>query len=393
MRGAFGRRGTAHPVWARRRSRAARLRDEHPHAAEMLAFYEDVLALQEPLYARTLKSRRAGAVEAAGGAPRLRLAALADRRRERDFARFLRAVPASAPEALKAAAARLAAEPAAASEALRAVLAREPPADAAVRLDADPAALEFFPRAFLQPLAEALVTRSLRDGGGDGRGDRAGGVSGPSPLPPAPGGGGDRAGGVSGPPPSSPAPGGAEDGRGDRAGGVSGPSPRSPAPGDADGDGRGDRGDGLPGGGGDRAGGVSEGGADRADGLSGGGDARAACPYCGAAPLAAVLRDEPEVKGRRTLLCSLCLTEWTFPRTRCPACAEERAEKRPHHVAESWPHVRLEECGSCRTYVKAIDLRETGLAVPVVDELASVELDLWAVEQGLAKLRTNLLGM
>ena len=52
-----------------------------------------------------------------------------------------------------------------------------------------------------------------------------------------------------------------------------------------------------------------------------------------------------------------------------------------------------EECGSCRTYVKAIDLREVGLAVPVVDELASIDLDLWAVEQGLSKLHTNLLGM
>ena len=100
-----------------------------------------------------------------------------------------------------------------------------------------------------------------------------------------------------------------------------------------------------------------------------------------------------EIKGRRTLLCSLCLAEWTFPRTRCPACGEERAEKRPHHVSESWAHVRVEECGSCCTYVKAIDLREVGLAVPVVDELASIDLDLWAVEQGLSKLHTNLLGM
>ena len=134
-------------------------------------------------------------------------------------------------------------------------------------------------------------------------------------------------------------------------------------------------------------------GAARDDDGAGGGDARAACPYCGAAPLAAVLRDEPAVRGRRTLLCSLCLHEWTFPRTRCPACGEERAEKRPHHVSEQWPHIRLEECGACRTYVKAIDLREAGLAVPVVDELASVELDLWAVEQGLSKPRTNLLGL
>ncbi len=36
---------------------------------------------------------------------------------------------------------------------------------------------------------------------------------------------------------------------------------------------------------------------------------------------------------------------------------------------------------------------EVGLAVPVVDELASIDLDLWAVEQGLSKLHTNLLGM
>jgi formate dehydrogenase maturation protein FdhE len=53
----------------------------------------------------------------------------------------------------------------------------------------------------------------------------------------------------------------------------------------------------------------------------------------------------------------------------------------------------VEECGSCCTYVKAIDLREVGLAVPVVDELASIDLDLWAVEQGLSKLQKNLLGL
>ena len=108
-------------------------------------------------------------------------------------------------------------------------------------------------------------------------------------------------------------------------------------------------------------------------------------------PVAAVCANLPE-QGPGTA-CSLCLTEWGFPRMRCPACGEERPERRPHHVSESWPHVRLEECGSCRVYVKAIDLREAGLAVPVVDELASVELDLWAAEQGLSKLRTNLLGL
>ena len=294
---------TPSAVWPRRRRRVERLRGEHPHAAELLAFYGDVLALQEPLYARALKSRWPGAVEAADGrAPRLRPESLPERLRARDFPRFVRAVPASATEVLKTLASRLASEPAALSELAGAVLGGEPVDAVAARIDCDAAALEFFPRAFFQPIAEALVARALRDFRGAARDDGAGGVAGT-------------------------------------------------------------------------------------------GDARAACPYCGAAPLAAVLRDEPAVRGRRTLLCSLCLHEWTFPRTRCPACGEERAEKRPHHVSEQWPHVRLEECGSCRTYVKAIDLREAGLAVPVVDELASVELDLWAVEQGLSKPRTNLLGL
>jgi len=34
-----------------------------------------------------------------------------------------------------------------------------------------------------------------------------------------------------------------------------------------------------------------------------------------------------------------------------------------------------------------------GLAVPEVDELASVSLDLWAAEKGYNKLQVNLLGL
>ena len=294
---------TPSAVWSRRRQRVGRLRDEHPHAAELLAFYDEVVVLQEPLHAKALKSRWLSAVEAADGrAPRLRLELLPERSRERDFSRFVRDVPASATDVLRAMAERLLTEPAAMSLLLSAVLAREPVDAVAARIGCDAVALEFFPRAFVQPVAEALASQTDLDFSGD------------------------------------------------RAAVGDGPVARSDS-------------------------------------------SRAACPYCGAAPVAAVLRDEPEIKGRRTLLCSLCLMEWTFPRTRCPACGQERADKRPHHVSESWPHIRVEECGSCRTYIKAVDMREFGLAVPVVDELASVELDLWAVEQGLSKLRTNLLGM
>jgi formate dehydrogenase maturation protein FdhE len=57
------------------------------------------------------------------------------------------------------------------------------------------------------------------------------------------------------------------------------------------------------------------------------------------------------------------------------------------------PHVRVEECRSCRRYPKSVDLRVRGLAVPVVDDLATVELELWAAEQGFEKIAANLLGM
>ncbi len=43
--------------------------------------------------------------------------------------------------------------------------------------------------------------------------------------------------------------------------------------------------------------------------------------------------------------------------------------------------------------MKSVDLRVDGLAVPVVDDLGSVELDLWAQQQGLEKLQRNLLGL
>jgi formate dehydrogenase maturation protein FdhE len=46
----------------------------------------------------------------------------------------------------------------------------------------------------------------------------------------------------------------------------------------------------------------------------------------------------------------------------------------------------------CHTYLKSIDLTKSGLAIPVVDELATIPLDLWAPENGYLKLQIKLLG-
>jgi FdhE protein len=45
------------------------------------------------------------------------------------------------------------------------------------------------------------------------------------------------------------------------------------------------------------------------------------------------------------------------------------------------------------TYIKSVDLTRDGRAVPVVDELATVALNVWAEKQGYTKLESNLLGL
>jgi FdhE protein len=117
------------------------------------------------------------------------------------------------------------------------------------------------------------------------------------------------------------------------------------------------------------------------------------CFACGGAPQVAVLRDLPDALGSRSLVCSGCATEWRFPRLTCPSCGETDAAKLPVHTAESIDHVRIDECTTCSHYIKTIDMRKKGDCAPVVDELASVELDMWARERGLTKLRINVLGL
>lgn len=116
------------------------------------------------------------------------------------------------------------------------------------------------------------------------------------------------------------------------------------------------------------------------------------CPFCGERPQVGVLRGEGE-GGKRSLICSLCSTEWEFRRILCLECGEESERKLPVYTAEEFPHVRIEACDTCRSYIKSVDFTKNGLAVPVVDELAAIPLDLWAQEHGYTKLQVNLLGM
>jgi FdhE protein len=116
------------------------------------------------------------------------------------------------------------------------------------------------------------------------------------------------------------------------------------------------------------------------------------CPFCNARPVAGVLRGEGD-GGKRWLLCSLCSTEWPYRRVLCPGCGEENKDKLPIYTAAEFRAVRVDACDTCHTYLKSIDLTKDGHAIPMVDEIATVALNIWAEEHDYVKLETNILGM
>lgn len=121
------------------------------------------------------------------------------------------------------------------------------------------------------------------------------------------------------------------------------------------------------------------------------GFAGSTCPTCGGRPQVAVLRPKGD-GGKRFLLCSFCLTEWEFRRILCPICGEVDYSKLPRYSAEDLIAVRVEGCDTCHYYLKSVDMTIDGLAVPMVDEVATASLDLWASGHGYKKAELNIMG-
>ncbi len=123
--------------------------------------------------------------------------------------------------------------------------------------------------------------------------------------------------------------------------------------------------------------------------------ARQVCPMCGGLPQLSyfAISGEALVSGPRYLLCSRCGHNWIFSRMTCAACGEATGAKLPiFQEPERFPHVRVDGCQSCHRYLLTFDLRRDPRVVPVVDELAALPLDLYAIDQGLTKITPNMLG-
>jgi FdhE protein len=146
------------------------------------------------------------------------------------------------------------------------------------------------------------------------------------------------------------------------------------------------------------------------------------CPACGGPPQVSyfALSAEDLVTARRYLVCARCAAVWSYPRLTCAACGEATgsrlsvfAEEGTSEIEVSgrvvrgaeavrrqasardlrFPHVRIEACDTCARYLLSIDMARDPKAVPVVDEMAAIPLDLYAAERGLAKVVPNLMGV
>jgi FdhE protein len=120
------------------------------------------------------------------------------------------------------------------------------------------------------------------------------------------------------------------------------------------------------------------------------------CPVCGGPPQVSVFLDSGEalVTGQRRLICSRCANEWVYPRMTCVACGETESNKLVVLAdPEQLPHLRIDACERCKRYIVSVDARLEGHAVPIVDELAALPLDIAAAERGFTKVTPNLMGL
>lgn len=123
-----------------------------------------------------------------------------------------------------------------------------------------------------------------------------------------------------------------------------------------------------------------------------------ACPICGDVPQCSAIVEESGgfLQGApRYLVCARCSSWWVFPRAKCPSCGEDDSRRISSYVTKDHEWARIDACDTCRGYIKSFDLREKGAikVVPLVDDVATLTLDVWAHEQGLTRLARSMAGV
>ena len=103
------------------------------------------------------------------------------------------------------------------------------------------------------------------------------------------------------------------------------------------------------------------------------------CPVCGSLPSLSLLKEEV---GKRYLLCSFCGYQWRVERLACPFCGNKEQESIQYFLAEGEESYRIELCDKCHQYIKTIDYRTLEESDPLLEDLATLHLDILASQKG-----------
>jgi hypothetical protein len=107
---------------------------------------------------------------------------------------------------------------------------------------------------------------------------------------------------------------------------------------------------------------------------------RGTCPSCDGVPFMGRYRNED---GALVLGCSLCRTEWLFPRTACAECGRDDPAGQRYLYTEGRRGHRVLLCERCGAYLKVSDERVAGRAtVLAVEDVVTRHLDLLAETRG-----------
>lgn len=103
------------------------------------------------------------------------------------------------------------------------------------------------------------------------------------------------------------------------------------------------------------------------------------CPICGSPPLLSLLKEEA---GKRYLVCSFCGWEWQVERLFCPFCHNKVQDSLHYFYAEGEEAYRIDLCDQCHQYIKTIDLRKLAEPDLVLEDIATLHLDILASQKG-----------
>lgn len=112
---------------------------------------------------------------------------------------------------------------------------------------------------------------------------------------------------------------------------------------------------------------------------------RSHCPVCGSVPSLNLLKEE----GKRYSICSYCSYQWRIDRTSCAVCGNKDQASLEYFHGEGEEAVRIDLCDKCHHYIKTIDYRILEASDPFLEDLATLHLNVIAVQKGYTGVVLN----